>query len=292
MNKPKKTTFKVKGTVITVLSQTEQDYISLTDIARFKDSERSDYIIQNWLRTRNTIEFLGIWERLNNPGFNSIEFDGIRSQAGLNSFVLTAKRWIDATHAVGLISNTGRYGGTFAHKDIAFEFASWVSVEFKLYLIKEFQRLKEDESRRLSLAWNLNRTLSKLNYRIHTDAIKERLIPAEVTPAQAAITYATEADVLNVALFGQTAKQWRNANSRLEGNMREYATVEQLLVLANIEGMNAEFIHMNLPQGERLKRLNQIAIRQMQTLTANTAVRRIGAPKEGKNDIDPATVEA
>lgn len=284
MNKPKKIIVEVKGMAITILSRTDQDYISLTDIARFKDSERSDYIIQNWLRTRNTIEFLGIWERLNNPGFNSIEFDGIRNQAGLNSFVLTAKRWIDATRAVGLISTTGRYGGTFAHKDIAFEFSSWVSVEFKLYLIKEFQRLKEDESRRHSLAWNLNRTLSRLNYRIHTDAIKAHLIPAEVTPAQAAITYATEADVLNVALFGQTAKQWRDANPKLEGNMREYATVEQLLVLANIEGMNAEFIHMDLPQSERLKRLNQIAIRQMQTLTANTAVRQIGAPKEGKKD--------
>jgi hypothetical protein len=274
MSKPRKSTIEVQGAAITILSQRQDDYISLTDIARYKDSERTDYIIQNWLRNRNTIEFLGVWEQLNNPGFNPIEFDGIRKQAGLNSFILTASRWIDATHAIGLISNAGRYGGTFAHKDIAFEFASWVSVEFKLYLIKEFQRLKDDENRRLSLAWNLNRTLSKLNYRIHTDAVKAHLIPPEVTPAQAAITYANEADLLNVALFGQTARQWRDANPKLEDNMREYATIEQLLVLANIEGMNAEFIHMDLPQGERLKRLNQIAIRQMQTLTATSHLRQ------------------
>ena len=235
-----------------------------------------------WLRNRNTIEFLGVWEQLNNPGFNPIEFDGIRKQAGLSSFILTATRWITATGAIGLISKAGRYGGTFAHKDIAFEFASWISVEFKLYLIKEFQRLKDDENRRLSLAWNLNRTLSKLNYRIHTDAVKARLIPPEVTPAQAAITYASEADVLNVALFGQTAKQWRDANPKLDGNMRDHATIEQLLVLANIEGMNAEFIHMSLPQGDRLKRLNQIAIRQMQTLTTSSALRQLQPPKDRK----------
>ena len=183
---------------------------------------------------------------------------------------------------IGITSQAGRYGGTYAHKDIAFEFASWVSVEFKLYLIKEFQRLKDDENRRLSLAWNLNRTLSKLNYRIHTDAVKAHLIPPEITPAQAAITYANEADLLNVALFGQTAKQWRDANPKLEDNMREYATIEQLLVLANIEGMNAEFIHMALPQGDRLKRLNAIAIRQMQTLTASSALRQLEPPKSRK----------
>ncbi len=268
MSKAKTATIEVQGTVVTVLSGQREDYISLTDIARYKDSERTDYLIQNWMRNRNTIEFLGLWERLNNPGFNPIEFDGIRKQAGLNSFVLTAKRWIDATRAVGLVSKAGRYGGTFAHKDIAFEFASWISVEFKLYLIREFQRLKEDESRRLSLAWNLNRTLSKLNYRIHTDAVKAHLIPPEVTPAQAAITYASEADLLNVALFGQTARQWRDANPKLEGNVRDHAGIEQLLVLANMEGMNAEFIHMGLAQGERLTRLNQIAIRQMHVLTS------------------------
>ena len=218
-----------------------------------------------------TVEFLGIWERLNNPGFNPVEFDGIRMQAGLNSFALTPKQWIEGTGAVGIISKAGRYGGTYAHKDIAFEFASWISVEFKLYLIKEFQRLKEDESRRLSLAWNLNRTLTKLNYRIHTDAIKAHLIPPEVTPAQAAMTYASEADLLNVALFGRTARQWRDANPKLDGNMRDHATIEQLLVLANLESMNAELIHMGLPSGERLTKLNAIAIRQMRTLTASAA---------------------
>jgi len=275
MTKAKKSTIEVKGAAVTVLSQNQQDFICITDIARYKDAERTDYLISNWLRNRNTIEFLGIWEQLNNPGFNSIEFDGIRKQAGLNSFILTAKRWIDATGAIGLISKSGRYGGTYAHQDIAFEFASWVSVEFKLYLIKEFQRLKEDENRRLSLAWNLNRTLSKLNYRIHTDAIQAHLIPAVVTPAQAAITYASEADLLNVALFGQTAKQWRDANPKLDGNMRDFASVEQLLVLANIEGMNAELIHMALPQSERLKRLNEIAIRQMQLLTGATAIKQL-----------------
>ena len=193
---------EVLSKVITVQKRNEEDYISLTDIARYRDPERTDYIIQNWMRNRNTIEFLGIWEQLNNPSFNPIEFDGFRTQAGLNSFILTARKWIEKTNAIGIVSRPGRYGGTYAHKDIAFEFASWISVEFKLYLIKEFQRLKEDENRRLSLAWNLNRTLSKLNYRIHTDAIKAHLIPAAVTPAQAAFTYATEADLLNVALFG------------------------------------------------------------------------------------------
>jgi len=275
MSKSRKAVVSVKGTEITILAHNEQDYISLTDIARHKDPGRTDYLISNWMRNRNTIEFLGIWESLNNPGFNPIEFDGFRKSAGLNSFILTVKQWVERTKAVGLISRPGRYGGTFAHKDIAFEFAAWISVEFRLFLIKEFQRLKDDENSRLSLAWNLNRTLSKLNYRIHTDAIQAHLIPAEVTPAQAAITYATEADLLNVALFGRTAKQWRDANPRLDGNMRDHATVEQLLVLANLEGMNAELIHMGLPQGERLKRLNQIAIRQMRVLTAAPAVRQL-----------------
>jgi len=282
MSKPEKTTLDVQGTAITVLTQMEDDYLSLTDIARHKDAERTDYLISNWLRNRNTIEFLGIWERLHNPGFKPIEFDGIRKQAGLNSFILTAKQWIDGTGAIGLTSKAGRYGGTFAHKDIAFEFASWISVEFKLYLIKEFQRLKVDENRRLSLAWNLNRTLSKLNYRIHTDAVKEHLIPSVVTPAQAALTYANEADLLNVALFSKTAQQWRAANPKLDGNMRDYATIEQLLVLANIEGMNAEFIRMSLPQGERLKRLNGIAIRQMTTLTATNRKALPGEKKVGQ----------
>jgi hypothetical protein len=270
MTKASKSIIAVKGSPVTVVRENDTDYISLTDIAKHKEPDRADQIIQNWMRNRNTVEFLGIWERLNNPGFNPLEFEGFRSRAGLNSFVLTPRQWIDATSAVGMVSKSGRYGGgTFAHRDIAFEFASWISVEFRLYLIKEFQRLKEDENRRLSLAWNLNRTLSNLNYRIHTDAVKAHLIPSEVTPAQAAITYATEADLLNVALFGHTARQWRDANPKLEGNVRDYAGIEQLLVLANMEGMNAEFIHMGLAQGERLKRLNQIAIRQMQVLTSS-----------------------
>ena len=267
MSKANRTQIEVQGTAIAVLSQKEQDFICLTDMAKkFGD----DVLIYSWMRNRNTLEFIGVWEQIHNPDFKGLEFETFRNQAGLNSFSLTPRKWIEATKAIGFQSRAGRYGGgTYAHRDIAFEFGSWLSPEFKLYLIKEFQRLKDDESRRLSLAWNLNRTLSKLNYRIHTDAVKAHLIPPEVTPAQAAITYATEADLLNVALFGHTARQWRDANPKLEGNVRDYASVEQLLVLANMEGMNAEFIHMGLPQGERLKRLNQIAIRQMQVLTAS-----------------------
>jgi hypothetical protein len=271
MSKPKKTTIEVQGTVVTVLTTKDEDFISLTDMLKAKDGE---FFIADWLRNRNTVEFLGIWESVHNPGFNYGEFATIKSQAGLNSYKISVKDWVAKTNAVGLRASAGRYGGTFAHKDIAFEFGMWISPEFKIYLIKEFQRLKDDENRRLSLAWNLNRTLSKLNYRIHTDVVKAHLIPPEVTPAQAAVTYANEADLLNVALFGQTARQWRDTNPKLEDNMREYATIEQLLVLANIEGMNAEFIHMDLPQGERLKRLNQIAIRQMQTLTATSHLRQ------------------
>lgn len=272
MSKGKKTTIEVQGTEIAVISHQQDDYISLTDMLKAKDG---DFFISDWLRNRNTVEFLGIWESVYNPDFNYGEFAIIKSQAGLNSYKISVKEWVNKTGAVGLKATAGRYGGTYAHKDIAFEFGMWISPEFKIYLIKEFQRLKEDENRRLSLAWNLNRTLSKLNYRIHTDAIKSHLIPAVITPAQAAITYASEADILNIALFGQTAKQWRNANPKTEGNMREYATIEQLLVLANIESMNAELIHMGLPQGERLKRLNEIAIRQMQVLTSAPALKQL-----------------
>jgi hypothetical protein len=268
MSKNQKATIEVKGTVVTVLSQPRTDFISLTDIAKHKEPDRADHVIQNWMRNRNTVEFLGIWECLHNPDFKPLEFEGFRNRSGLNSFVLTPRQWIETTGAIGIQSKSGRYGGTFAHKDIAFEFAAWISVEFKLFLIKEFQRLKDDENQRLSLSWNLNRTLSKLNYRIHTDAIKTHLIPPEVTPARAAMTYASEADILNVALFGQTAREWRDANPMLDGNMRDHATIEQLLVLANIESMNAEFIHLQISQGIRLSRLNEIAIRQMKTLTA------------------------
>ncbi len=277
MKKVKTTTIDVQGTAIAVLSGKDGDYISLTDMLRAKDGE---FFISDWLRNRNTVEFLGIWESVFNPSFNYGEFAIIKSQAGLNSYKISVKEWVEKTHAIGLKATPGRYGGTFAHPDIAFEFGMWISPEFKIYLVKEFRRLKDDENRRLSLAWNLNRTLSKLNYRIHTDAIKAQLIPPEVTAAQAAFVYANEADLLNVALFGLTAKQWREANPKLDGNMRDHATIEQLLVLANLEGMNAEFIYMNLPQGERLKRLNQIAIRQMQTLTAHPAIGRLGKPQE------------
>lgn len=263
------TSIEVQGTPIKIQSVDGNDYICLTDIAKSKNVDHPDDLIRNWLRNRNTLELLGIWEQLHNPEFNPVEFDGIRKQAGLNSFTLTPKQWIERTFAVGIQSKAGRYGSTFAHQDIAFEFASWVSVEFKLYLIKDFQRLKDDENERLSLSWNLNRTLSKINYRIHTDAIKDQLIPAQVSKAQAAMTYANEADLLNVALFGQTAKQWRDANPDLKGNIRDHASIEQLLVLANIESMNAEFIHMQLSASERLMKLNSIAIRQMQSLTTN-----------------------
>ncbi|MCJ7519615.1 MAG: KilA-N domain-containing protein [Anaerolineaceae bacterium] len=255
---------KVLEREITVQTLHDTDYICITDMARYKDADRSDYIIQNWLRNRNTIEFLGIWEQLNNPGFNSIEFDGFRNQAGLNSFSLTAKRWINATNAIGLISKTGRYGGTYAHKDIAFEFASWISVEFKLYLIKEFQRLKDDEKK--LLGWDIRRNLSRINYRIHTDAIKENLIPPELTRSQVNLVYATEADVLNMALFGMTAKQWRDAHLGDKGNIRDFATAAQLVCLSNLENLNALFINEKILQGERLIRLNRIAIKQMKIL--------------------------
>jgi hypothetical protein len=263
--KPTNAMIKVRGTEITVIRRENEDYISLTDMLKAKDG---DFFISDWLRNRNTVEFLGIWETVHNPDFNSGEFATIKGQAGLNSYKLSVKEWVEKTNAIGLRATAGRYGGTYAHKDIAFEFGMWISPEFKIYLIKEFQRLKEDENRRLSLAWNLNRTLAKINYRLHTDAIQAHLIPAEVTPQQAAFTYATEADLLNVALFGQTARQWRDANPGKDGNMRDHASLEQLLVLANIENMNAEFIHMALPQSDRIKRLNAIAIRQMRTLTA------------------------
>ncbi|MBK9446214.1 MAG: KilA-N domain-containing protein [Betaproteobacteria bacterium] len=276
MNKPKKSLIEVQGTTITILNKDAADYISLTDIARYRNAQEPFSIINNWMRSRSTIEFLGLWEKLSNPDFKPIEFDRFRNEAGSNYFVLSPQRWIEATQAIGITSKSGRYGGTYAHRDIAFEFASWISSEFKLYLIKEFQRLKDDENNRLSLAWNLNRTLSKLNYRIHTDAIKAHLIPAAITPEQARITYANEADVLNVAMFGQTAKAWRDAHPKAAGNMRDEAGIEQLLVLANLESLNAEFIRMGLTQGERLQKLNATAIRQLQSLSANFALRRLG----------------
>jgi len=227
------------------------------------------------MRNRNTIELLGFWEGIYNPNFKPLEFEGFRKQAGLNSFVMTPKRWIESTNAIGIISTSGRYGGTFAHKDIAFEFASWISIEFKLYVIKEFQRLKADENDRLKLEWNLQRIVAKINYHIHTDAIKENLIPKELSRTQINFVYANEADVLNIVLFGFTAKQWREANPEKEGNVRDYATIEQLVVLSNLESINAVLINQGLPQTDRLKQLNQIAITQMKSLVANQQIKKL-----------------
>ena len=275
MSKTKRSTIEVQGASVAVLSENQQDIFCLTDIAKFKNPDHPDDVIRNWLRSRSTVEFLGVWERLNNPAFNPVEFDGIRMQTGLNSFVLTPKQWIEKTGAVGLTSSAGRYGGTYAHKDIAFEFAAWVSVEFKLYLIKEFQRLKDEENDRLKLDWNLQRTLAKINYRIHTDAIKDTLIPPSITKAQATAVYASEADLLNVALFGQTAKQWRDANPGAEGNIRDHAPLEQLVVLTNLESLNSVLIRQGLPQPESLATLNEIAITQMRTLLTASNLKRL-----------------
>lgn len=272
---PKNKTLLVKGTEITISGRGENDYISLTDIARYRDAERSDYILQNWLRNRSTIEFIGLWEQLNNPSFNSIEFDGFKNLAGSNSFSLTPKRWIESTNAIGIVSKTGRYGGTFAHKDIAFEFASWISSEFKLYLITEFQRLKNEENDRLKLAWNLQRTLAKINYRIHTDAIKENLLPTALSKKQINLVYATEADLLNMALFGKTAKQWRDEHPDADGNIRDLASIEQLVVLSNLESINAILIQQGLPQSTRLQQLNAIAITQMTSLIKNSSIKKL-----------------
>ncbi len=269
----KNRTITVRGSEIAIITHGNEDYISLTDMVR---SFGDESIITNWLRNRNTIEFLGIWEQINNPGFKPLEFEGFKKQAGLNSFWISAKKWIDTTDAIGLISKAGRYGGgTFAHRDIAFEFGSWLSPEFKLYLIKEFQRLKNDENSRLKLEWNLQRTLAKVNYRIHTDAIKEKLIPPALTKAQVSMTYASEADLLNVALFGVTAKEWRDVNPKLQGNIRDHAQIEQLVVLSNLESINAVLIHQGLPQSERLKQLNAIAITQMNSLLQNAQTKKL-----------------
>jgi hypothetical protein len=271
--KEKKSKIEVQGFEIKIVSKNNDDYISLTDMA---NKFGSDDLIYSWMRNRNTLEFLGIWEQIHNINFKGSEFETFKKEAGLNSFHLTPKKWTEATNAIGIYSKAGRYGGgTYAHKDLAFEFGSWLSPEFKLYLITEFQRLKEDENTRLSLQWNLNRTLSKLNYRIHTDAIKEHIIPENISKEQASYVYANEADVLNVALFGKTAKQWRDANPYLDGNIRDEATIEQLLVLANIESLNAEFIRMEISQQDRLLRLNKIAITQIKSITNNSFIQKL-----------------
>jgi len=265
----------VQNTEITFLNKEIGEYISLTDIAKYRNSLEPFSIINNWMRSRSTIEFLGLWEKLNNPYFKPIEFERFRSEAGSNYFVLSPQRWIEATNATGIISKAGRYGGTFAHNDIAFEFASWISSEFKLYLITEFKRLKQEESSKLQLEWNLQRTISKINYKIHTDAIKENLIPQEITKQQTSIIYANEADLLNVALFGITAKEWREKNVEKNGNIRDFATLEQLVVLSNLESINALLIQQNLSQGERLMQLNKVAITQMKSLLDNNGMKRL-----------------
>jgi hypothetical protein len=259
---------------ILILSRKNEDFISLTDIARYKNKEATGLVISHWLSTRYTIEFMGLWERINNPGFNVTEFSNIRNESGSNGFVLSSKQWIEKTNAVGIISKAGRYhSGTYAHKDIAFEFASWISPEIKFYLIREFQRLKQEENERLNLEWNLQRTLSKINYRIHTDAIKEKIIPDPVTRAQANVIYASEADLLNVALFGKTAKEWRDSNPEKDGNIRDHAELEQLVVLSNLESINALLVHQGIKQPERLMRLNETAITQMKSLVANKNIK-------------------
>ena len=248
----------------------KNDYISLTDIAKSKNRDEPKDVVKNWLRNKNTIEFLGLWEQINNSGFKGVEFDTFKNEAGLNSFTLSPSKWVEKTNAIGIVTKAGRYGGTYAHKDIAFEFASWISAEFKLFLIKEFQRLKEDEIEKQKLGWDIKRTIVKMNYHIHTDAIKQHLIPHNISKSHMNFVYANEADLLNVALFGITAKDWVDVNPDKIGNMRDYATVEQLVVLANLESLNAEFIKQKIPPVERLKRLNEIAIEQLELLLKYT----------------------
>lgn len=256
------------------LSENEKDYISLTDMAKFKGPD-TGLIISHWLTTKYTIQFMGLWEQMNNKDFNVTEFRKIKNEVGTNGFVVSSSMWIKRTKAIGVKSSTGRYGGTFAHKDIAFEFATWISPEFKLYLIKEFQRLKIEENERLSLGWDAKRTLAKINYKIHTDAIKKHIVPPRLSKMAVSIIYANEADVLNVALFGMTAKDWRDKNPNKKGNIRDYSTIEQLVCLSNLESLNAEFIRQGMKQGERLKKLNEIAIIQIKSLLGNRSLKKL-----------------
>lgn len=272
---PIKSTINANGIPVrTLLFDGQNDFISLTDIAKYKSNDPND-VIKNWLRNRDTIEFLGLWEQLNNPHFKPVEFDGFRKESGANAFTLSPQRWISATNAIGIQSKPGRYGGTYAHTDIAFEFASWISAEFKLYIIKDYQRLKADESTRLSLDWNVKRSISKMNYKIHTDAIKEILVPEHLNPKYAGITYASEADLLNVAVFGKTAKEWREENPCTKGNIRDSASLLQLIILANMENLNATFIRQGLPQQERIKLLHEAALQQARTLASNSNLERL-----------------
>ncbi len=265
----------VKNIVVAFVSKDGNEYLSLTDMAKSKNPEFPADVVKNWLKTRFTLDFMGLWEQMNNPNFNMVEFDQFKNQAGVNSFVLSPEKWIKFTNAIGLRSKSGRYGGgTFAHKDIAFEFASWLSPEFKLYLIKEFQRLKDEENRRLAVGWDVKRLLSKINYKIHTDAIKEFIIPKLINPKHE-IIYASEADVLNVALFNMTAKEWRDKNKGKQGNIRDYASIEQLVVLSNLESLNAIYIEQNLPQLDRLRILNKNAISQIKSLINNPSLKKL-----------------
>lgn len=273
-----KKSITVRGVEIAVTTRDEEDYISLTDMT--SGFPGGDQLIKNWLQNKNTIDFLGVWESLNNPDFNLVEFHQIKTEAGLNRFVMSAKKWVDRTNGCGIIAKAGRYGGTYAHRDIAFEFGSWLSPEFKLYLIKEFQRLKEQEIQSGQLEWNIRRTLAKAHYKLHTDAIKDHLIPREVSRAQQGYVYASEADLLNQALFGMTAREWKQANPELEGNIRDYATVEQLVVLASLESQNALLIQQKIPQGDRLAMLNQLARQQLQSLIESAAVKRLGGTRD------------
>lgn len=270
----KKQTLHINGSDIIVLKQQAEDYISLTDMAKYKNAEATGVVISHWLSTRYALDYLGIFERLNNPNFNVTEFGNIRAEAGSNGFVLTVKQWVERTGAIGIISTPGRYGGTYAHRDIALEFASWLSAELKYYMVRELQRLKDDENERLQLNWTLQRTLSKINYRIHTDAIKDVLLPPEVTRERANFKYASEADLLNVALFGQTAREWRDTHPEDKGNIRDNATLEQLVVLSNLESINSVLIRQGLTAPERLQHLNQIARTQMQSLLDNAAMKQ------------------
>lgn len=271
-----KATINAKGREIAVLSKGDaDDFISLTDIARYKNPEEPKDVVKNWMRSRSTLEFIGLWEQLNNPGFKGVEFDSFIRESGANAFTLSPQKWIETTNAMGITSKSGRYGGTFAHKDIAFEFASWISAEFKLYIIKDYQRLKTDENSRLSLDWNMNRAIAKINYRIHTDAIKDNLLPKTISAKQKAITYASEADLLNVALFGKTAKEWREEYPHEKGNIRDTASIHQLIVLSNLESMNAELIKRRIPQSERLSLLNKMAIEQMRSILGYGSIKGI-----------------
>ncbi|MEI6764504.1 MAG: KilA-N domain-containing protein [Bacteroidota bacterium] len=271
----RKKIINVKGTEITLLSQDTNDYISLTDIAKSRNNTEPFAVINNWMRNRSTIEFIGLWEKLCNPDFKPLDFERFKNESGSNYFVLSPQKWIESTNAIGIISKSGRYGGTFAHKDIAFEFASWISSEFKLYLIIEFQRLKEDENDRLKLEWNLQRTLAKVNYQIHTDAIRDNLIPKALSSSQMTTVYSSEADLLNMALFGKTAKQWRIENPEAEGNIRDQASLEQLVILSNLESINAVLIHQGISQNDRLLQLNTTAINQMKSLLGNRSFLKI-----------------